>query len=351
MKPGSGNRGWIEFACVALALAVAPLTAGAQQTEHHVLRGDRVAIHNLAGEVRLEAGSGPDVVVRITRGGADAARLSIRSGSIGGAETLRVLYPDDDVVYAALRGGRTTLSVSGDGTLGRGGRRVTIRGSGRGLHAHADLTIAIPAGKRVALHHGVGRIRVDGVSADLFVDAASAGIASKGTRGTLDLDTGSGSVKIEGAHGNLRVDTGSGAVTVEGVQGDRVLLDTGSGRVSGSNIDAAEVNVDTGSGSIDLAAVRADEVRLDTGSGGVRLELLSDIRLLDVDTGSGSVTVSIPDQLGAAIEMETGSGSIRFDIPIQVSRVERDHLIGRIGDGRGKIRIETGSGGIHLTRQ
>jgi lia operon protein LiaG len=46
----------------------------------------------------------------------------------------------------------------------------------------------------------------------------------------------------------------------------------------------------------------------------------------------------------------TTSGDIETDFSVSVTRHARDHLTGRIGDGRGKIAIETGSGGIKLVK-
>ena len=41
---------------------------GAQQLERYAIPDDEVAIYNLAGQVRLEAGTGSDVTVQVTRG-------------------------------------------------------------------------------------------------------------------------------------------------------------------------------------------------------------------------------------------------------------------------------------------
>ena len=41
---------------------------GAQQVERYAMPDDEVAIYNLAGQVRLEAGTGSDVTVQVTRG-------------------------------------------------------------------------------------------------------------------------------------------------------------------------------------------------------------------------------------------------------------------------------------------
>ena len=66
------------------------------------------------------------------------------------------------------------------------------------------------------------------------------------------------------------------------------------------------------------------------------------------DTGSGSVTVSVPDDFGAQIELDSGSGGVDVDVPVQIREAKRDYLRGTIGDGEGRAEIDTGSGGIDI---
>jgi hypothetical protein len=46
--------------------------------------------------------------------------------------------------------------------------------------------------------------------------------------------------------------------------------------------------------------------------------------------------------------MDTGSGGIDLDLPFQVTRMERDNVEGILGDGRGTVIIDTGSGRIRI---
>src|SRR5204862_300745 len=143
--------------------------AVSQQPERHTISGDDIAVYNLVGVTRIEGGSGSAVVVELTRGGRDLAKLRVETGPVRGRETLRVIYPDDDIVYHGLDfDGNTTLDVREDGTFndreghrsGGGGHRVRISGSGRGRAARA-------AGRyRIALHrHGLGRREPHGAAA------------------------------------------------------------------------------------------------------------------------------------------------------------------------------------------
>ncbi len=342
-------RSSAALATAAVLVAAAPALG---QTERVTLSGARVSIHNLAGEVRVESGSGSDVVVTATRGGSDAAQLTFETRTLDGIENLIIRYPWDEIVYPRLdRGSRSDVAVAEDGRLYRGDRRVRVRGSGEGAEAYADLRIQVPAGKDVALHHGVGEVEVTGVEADLLIDVSSGPVRATGTRGFLNVDTGSGSVDVSDVIGDLRADTGSGSVSVMDVTGEVVLIDTGSGSVEAADIQATRLTVDTGSGSIELGSIRAEEILLDTGSGSVEIELLAGVRSLEIDTGSGGVVVYVPADLSAAIEVDTGSGGIDVDFPLTVSQVERTHLVGQIGDGRGQIHIDTGSGSVRLLRR
>lgn len=338
----------------ALALALTALVAGdVQAQDTHRVSGSDVAVYNLVGTAQVRAGSGSDVVVRVIRGGRDGRRLDVAVDEIRGRQTLRVLYPDDQIVYPEM-GSRSSnsLSVRSDGTFGggRGGDRVQIRGSGRGMEAWADLVIEVPRGRTFSLFVSAGDVEVSGLEGRIEIDTGSGEVVASNVQGSLLVDTGSGAVRVTGVRGELNVDTGSGSVALRDVDGPGVVVDTGSGRVTGSAIRAGTLRVDTGSGSIELDEVTSGDVVLDTGSGSVDVTLTQDVERLDIDTGSGSVTVRAPAALGAELEVETGSGGIDVDFAVQVRTVRRDHLVGRIGDGGGRIRIDTGSGSIRLIR-
>lgn len=355
--PGLGAGATV--AAVALVLSAVP--AAAQQAERYEVAGSRVAIYNLAGEATLAPGAGAAVVVEVRRGGAEADRLGIERGPIGGAQTLRVLYPDDRILYRGADRGRwsSQLRVREDGTFGdsgddRGrrdrGRRVEIRSSGDGLEAHADLHISVPRGQRLELYLAVGRIGVTNVEGELYLDGGATEVTTSHTVGALTVDVGSGHVRVADARGALDIDTGSGDVDVSGVSGDQVRVDTGSGGVTLRGVTAPSLNIDTGSGGVDATGVAVERVLVDTGSGSVDLAFSDSPRDIEIDTGSGGVTLTLPAAFTATVELETGSGGIDLDFPVQVQRWERDAIRGTIGDGSGRLVVETGSGGIRIRK-
>jgi lia operon protein LiaG len=336
-----------------------PRRLDAQQPERYSVTGDEVAIYNLAGDVRVEPGPGPAVVAEVTRGGADAGRLKVLQGEIDDRKTLRLVYPADRVQYGKLPAGSSTqLRVRDDGTFSdsddeekrrREGRRVTIAAAG-GLDAHADLRVTVPPDRRVAIYLAVGKVAVTNINGDLSVDVSSGPVTSSGTRGEIDIDVGSGAVQVTQSRGDLSVDTGSGSVALSDVRGESVSIKTGAGDVTASDLRSNQLSIDTGSGDIQVTTLTAPQVSLETGSGSVSADLSGEVWNVDVETGSGDVTLKMPPTLGAEVDIETSSGDIETDFEVAVTRHARDHMTGRIGDGRGKIAIETGSGGIKLVK-
>ncbi|MGE5177097.1 MAG: DUF4097 family beta strand repeat-containing protein [Hyphomicrobiales bacterium] len=323
-------------------------------TERRTLAGDEVAIHNLAGRLTVEPGSGPSVVVEIATNGKDAGRLRIEDGPIDGRPTLRVIYPGDRIHVPGMSPfSSTTLRVRDDGTIGgerREGRRVTLSGAGGGLEASADLVVRVPKGKKVSITWGRGNGDVRGVDGDLALDAASMDVEARDARGSFRVEVGSGAVRLTGMAGEASIETGSGDVTVRDARGEGLKVETGSGRIEVAGVDADRLRLSTGSGDLRAASVRAPHAALESGSGSVEVRLDADVDDLSLETGSGDVTVSVPDAFGAAVHFETGSGDIDSDVPITIGSRSRHEIDGVIGDGNGRFQVETGSGHITIQR-
>ena len=327
--------------------------------ERYEVSGGLIAIYNLAGKISLEPGRGRSVTVELTRGGSDARELTVERGALRGRETLRVIFPSDDIRYAAERGDvRTELRVRDDGTFGdgddeewrgRGGHRVRISGRGA-FEAWADLKVLVPEGQRIEVYLAAGGLGATNVNGTVRLDAASADVTASGITGPLTVDVGSGNVAVRSVTGDVDVDTGSGDVDVSGVRGDLLRIDTGSGNATAGAVTTHTIEIDTGSGDVDLTGASAREVVLDTGSGTVRCSFGTNPEMLDVDTGSGSVTLTLPATYGAVVDIEAGSGGVDLDFPLETRRMGRDHLSGTIGDGRGTLRVDTGSGRVRILR-
>jgi lia operon protein LiaG len=341
--------------------ALAPAAGHAQ--ERYALGGEHVAIYNLAGEIEVVGTTSGQVTVEVRRGGRDSGDLRVEVGRTGGTHALRVVYPSQRVVYQAdtrswLGSGRwlgsrstTQLNVREDGTWGGDGprgRSVRISTGGSGMEAHADLRVGVPRGQRVDLHLGVGRVNAENVDGRVHLQTSSGAIAASRMAGALVARTGSGRIQVDGMAGALAVRSGSGAIRVTQVEGDSVSIRTGSGSVTGDGVAASLVRVRTGSGGIRMDRSAGRDVHLQTGSGSVTAELVGAVDTVRVRTGSGGVTLHLFEGLDATVGIRTGSGRIETDFPILVRTQARRELSGVIGEGRGTIQVNTGSGSVRL---
>jgi len=344
------------IAGILMLAGTAAATAQTAPNGTYPIKGDDLAIYNLVGALRVEPGTGSDVVVSVQTGGSDAGRLKVATGVVRDHDGLRVIFPEDVIVYSALgRHSNTTMDVNDDGTFGDNdeheGHRVRIRGDGSGLEAWADLTVKIPAGKTVHLHVGVGKATVTNVDGQIKVSVGSSDVSATGVKGTLGLSTGSGDIHVTDITADLKLETGSGDVTLSRVTDAGLKVETGSGDITGDHVATGKLALSSGSGGITIGTVKAAKISLETGSGDVDIGLVDGIETLEGSTGSGTITLSVPSTLSADVELDTGSGDIDLGgVEVKVRKLRNDHLSGTIGNGGGTIKLEAGSGDINLRK-
>jgi DUF4097 and DUF4098 domain-containing protein YvlB len=362
----------------------------------YTLVGSDVAVYNLAGTITVTGGAGSGVEVHVAARGRDAGQLRIEHGRLGSRDALRVFAPVDRIIYSDLgRTSTSSLRVSADGTFLDGGvgaalmrSGVTIAGSGRGVQAWADVTVAVPRGRSVHLHLGAGTIEVDNVEGTIYTRTGAGRTRLSDVTGDVDVQTSSGGATLVNVAGNVAVRSTSGAVRIDGVQGVRHTVATSSGGVAARRVAADQVNLSASSGNIVMRQLEATRAELRTSSGsilledalGVRLSARASsgrVRMLDVafddvelrassgsvelvarsavhnvaiTTTSGSVRTAVPADFSGEVDVRTGSGGIRVDVPVDDLVSGRSRLTGRIGAGGGALRIRTGSGGVRIVR-
>jgi hypothetical protein len=332
---------------------LALLAAGSARAENvdrsFTIAGEKLSLVNLVGEIRVETGTGSGFEVGVAVRGRDAGPDVVRFDQQDGADAhLLVQYPlkdEETLVYPGLghgsnssftppRGTAWGESDTGTGSfLHRGGRQVRIRGRGRGLEVWADVTVLVPAGKKLEIRHGAGKITATNVQSDLLLDSCVGAVEVAGIHGEVSVDTGSGEVSARDTDGDLAIDTGSGSVTLVRCRGGRVSVDTGSGSVDADGIEVDDLQIDTGSGEVTVALTRM-------GKGS-----------FVIDTGSGSIDFRVPPGASADIRADTGSGGISVDLAqAKLRRHEEDEVAVTIGNGEASVTLDAGSGSIRITQ-
>ena len=332
----------MTFLRVASASLTVLVLAGSAHAQRYELSGQRVALYNLAGSLRIEMGNGSVTVVEVTRRGRDAEQLTVRTNALDGVPTLRVIYPADEIVAESLEGSSsTTLSVDAEGSFGRtrNARRVRIRsGGGKGsadaLRASADINVRLPAGVHFAAHLAMGEMTASGVTGNLTLESSAGDIEVLNVRGDLELESASGNIGIVGATAqSIRVEVASGSIDVE-------------------QSSAENIELESASGNIRVVATRATRLNAETASGDVRAELAGDVRDVELESASGSVEAVLATSFAGEVELETASGDIEIDFPLNITTRDRHEVRGTVGNG-GSARVSLGSasGDVRLLRR
>ncbi|MFC1629339.1 DUF4097 domain-containing protein [Gemmatimonadota bacterium] len=293
------------------------------------------------------------------------------------------------------------------------------------------IDVRVPRGFDLDLRTGGGGITISGIEGVIDGGTGGGELDLWDLKGTIRLTTGGGEITVRDSKLDGRVSTGGGAVLVENVVGD-FRATSGGGEViyrnvvtpdrtwsadvvhirnAGGNIEVedapAGADLSTGGGEIDVRSA-GSFVKARTGGGDIRIGTVDgwvetstgggDITIVgamgrieattgagmiqaamtgDPDEGShdvnlrsgyGDITLTIPEDLDATIEIELGYTRdarrvyrIDSDFDLREERTEewdrsqgtpRRFIFGKaeFGDGRHTIRIRTTNGNVYLRK-
>ncbi len=189
--------------------------------------------------------------------------------------------------------------------------------SGIGFHqsASARLIVSLPRHSDVRAHSGDGSIRIQRVNGHIELRSGDGGIRAEDVAGDVTLNTSDGSVTVAGAEGRLDLDTGDGGVNVTG--------------------KLSSVRLHTGDGSI---VYRAEPGSTMTEN-------------WEISTGDGGVSLFLPRDFDADLDIHTGDGSIRNELNVSAAtggEVSKHTVRGKLNDGGKLLRVRTGDGSVKL---
>lgn len=248
-----------------------------------------------------------------------------------------------------------TVSASGNAHLavstGSGNIHIT-RGSGNQIQIHGRIRVGHEGSEEQArqiasnppieqngdeIHVGQHQEQWHGISIDYEI-AAPAGTV-------LDAISGSGNIVDEGVGQNAKLQTGSGDISATSLEGP-FTVKTGSGNISAAQTGEGDVVAETGSGDIELKDIHGS-FRGQTGSGDIKASGTPSASW-NLQTGSGNVelwTGNAPLTLDAS----TGSGFVATDHEMMSQGTfDRHHIHGNLNGGGPTLRIQTGSGDVHI---
>jgi hypothetical protein len=146
------------------------------------------------------------------------------------------------------------------------------------------------------------------------------------------------------------VRTGDGNIDVQGINGE-TRLRTGDGRIEAVSLDGS-LHAESGDGHVAVRG-RLNLLTLHTGDGSIEADVLPGSKMSSgwrVETGDGSVTLRLPPNFGADLELHTGDGNISVDLPALTGlsgRHDKD-LRARLNGGGAALSVRTGDGSISI---
>jgi hypothetical protein len=130
------------------------------------------------------------------------------------------------------------------------------------------------------------------------------------------------------------------------------------GRMVNGSVEATGLTADaeghTVNGSVTLETRGRAEAQTVNGAVRARLGRLGASGPVSFRTVNGSITLELPEGIGAEVRAQTLNGAIETDFPVTVMHVKHrfvgDKLEGTIGKGGPLLELETVNGGIRLRR-
>ncbi len=146
----------------------------------------------------------------------------------------------------------------------------------------------------------------------------------------LDVETHNGRVEVSGVQGVVKTITHNGRINVESSQGE-LFAKTHNGRIEADYV-GENLTLISHNGTITAKLDKCDEI------------------MGKMVTHNGSVKVIMRDGVSTLVDASTRNGRISCDLPLEQQKRSKRHLTGTLGNGGGKLNLETHNGGIRIMR-
>jgi DUF4097 and DUF4098 domain-containing protein YvlB len=259
-----------------------------------------------------------------------AADEWVRTFSVTGHPTL-VLRTDDADVHVATGPGRAVeLKVTTVGwKIGPHG----IHADARQLGDRVECEVHEPP---VQFHFGITRrsVRID-VTLPHEAD--------------LDVASSDGRVTLAPVTGSVRVRTSDGDIEAVGLRGD-LYLRTSDGAIHARDLDGM-LEAHSSDGAIQVGG-RFDRLDLSTSDGAIEANAGGGSRIQTAWTlrsSDGGLTLRVPADLRADLDLRTEDGGIHLDLPVEVTgEIGRHALRARLNGGGPLVQMRATDGSIRV---
>jgi hypothetical protein len=251
-------------------------------------------------------GDGGDVTVD----GTGAAGIDSGGGQVYAADV-------NGPLTVTTEGGAVNVDkVTGRADLNSGGGPVTADNISGPLSAEGDGgDVTVADAPTATLDSGGGQVYATGIGGPLKVTAEGGGVTVSGA-GATTVDSGGGPVTATTINGPLGVTTEGGGIQVQGVTGP-LGADSGGGPLSAAGLSSATATVTAEGGDVALGFTRAPQsVQVNTGGGGATLSLPGGPYAVSTDAGGNDpgpvISVPVSPAAPRVVSVSTDGGSLQI---------------------------------------
>lgn len=235
-----------------------------------------------------------------------------------------------------------------------------------------SFEIIVPKKTNVECSSSFGAIELANINGNTKAKTSSGSITAENIKGPAKLDTSFGSINCNNiSGGDIRLKTSSGKITLtKAVFGD-CDVHTSFGSITSSELTGNSLKLKSNSGNINLTEASAKTTDIFTSFGRITCRQITSADLTarsssgsidiacspsappeinaTVVTSFGSIDFVSPPNFSGQVELATSFGSIKTDLPITITgEISKKKLTGKIGDGKGKLHLQTNSGSIKI---
>jgi hypothetical protein len=224
----------------------------------------------------------------------------------------------------------------------------------------------VPAGSRTIEVWGLnGNIRAThSASESLIVDAVKRGqkndpedvrieaeITTDGARVCARYPRPSGALNECGGNQDVKNNDVIVDFTVQIPPGARLVAHTVNGSIGAEDMQGP-VDATTVNGGIDVVSTHRVSAATVNGSIDVTMGPLGWADPLEYTTTNGSVLLRVPPSSDARVDAAATNGVVTMELPLTATeRQDRHRLVGQIGKGGSRLRLETLNGNIEIRGQ
>jgi DUF4097 and DUF4098 domain-containing protein YvlB len=202
-----------------------------------------------------------------------------------------------------------------------------------------------------------GRIELSQVRGrEIEVACTECSIEMSRVRGRMRVHAGGkGTVRLENSEGSLVfIETEEGEVVARKISGKQ-FYQTQTGDFIGDEL-SGEIQFQTQAGRVHLTRLKGSvsgESR--TGDLQIGIDTLPRRYQISLQSKEGSVDLSVPGSLSAKLDLFSREGKLKMEFPLrsveETAEGALQPLLGRVGSGRGELRLRSEKGDLHVRRQ